>query len=232
MTLGLGVVQQIRSDRRLGVGSPSFLALRSAIDSRRRIRPATASFVISGSARRPSSSSDACRCSTRSLPAAAKWSGTVSPRISSARSTRAAAATAARAERRRLASSKLASRLAVARTSRRIRRSSHVSLVSWAPIRVSNAPMASPSRTTTRSAPRTSRAFALTPSRRAAPTSASAASGPGQLTSSADDRPGSVNEPWAKNAPRQAASASATVPPTTCAGKPRTGRPRRSSRPV
>ena len=63
--------------------------------------------------------------------------------------------------------------------------------------------------------PRTSRAFALTPSRRAAPTSASAASGPGQLTSSADDRPGSVSEPWARNAPRQAASASATLPPTT-----------------
>lgn len=48
----------------------------------------------------------------------------------SARSTRAAAATAARAERRRFASSKFANRLAVARTSRRIRRSSHASLVS------------------------------------------------------------------------------------------------------
>ena len=53
-------------------GSPSIFALRSAIDSRRRIRPATASFVITGSARRPSSSSDACRCSMRSLPAAAR----------------------------------------------------------------------------------------------------------------------------------------------------------------
>ena len=92
--------------------------------------------------------------------------------------------------------------------------------------------MASPSRTTTRSLPRTSRALALTPSRRAAPTSASAASGPGQLTSSADERPGSVSEPCAKNAPRQAASASPTLPPTTWAGSPRTGRPRRSSSPV
>ncbi|SHT61687.1 Uncharacterised protein [Mycobacteroides abscessus subsp. abscessus] len=104
--------------------------------------------------------------------------------------------------------------------------------MSWAPMRVSRAPIASPSRTTTRSLPRTSRALALTPSRRAAPTSANAASGPGQLTSSAEERPGSVNDPCARNAPRQAASASATLPPTTCAGSPRTGRPRRSSRPV
>lgn len=57
-------------------------------------------------------------------------------------------------------------------------------------------------------------------------------SGPGQLTSSAEERPGSVSEPCARNAPRQAASASATLPPTTCAGRPRTGRPRMSSRPV
>ena len=56
-------------------GMPSCLALRSAIDSSRRIRPATASFVIGGSARRPSSSSDACRCSTRSLPAADEMVG-------------------------------------------------------------------------------------------------------------------------------------------------------------
>ena len=70
------------------------------------------------------------------------------------------------------------------------------------------------------------------PSRRAAPTSASAASGPGQVTSSADERPGSVSEPWARNAPRQAASASQVAPDTTCGGSPRTGRPRPSSRPV
>ena len=90
----------------------------------------------------------------------------------SARSTRAPAATAARAERRRLASSKLASRLAVARTSRRIRRSSQASTLSCAPMRVSSAPIASPSRTTTRSEPRTSRALDATPSRRPTPTSA------------------------------------------------------------
>ena len=64
------------------------------------------------------------------------------------------------------------------------------------------------------------------PSRRAAPTSASAASGPGQVISSADERPGSVSEPCARNAPRQAASASHTPPETTCGGSPRTGRPR------
>ena len=56
-------------------------------------------------------------------------------------------------------------------------------------------PIASPSLITTRSTPRTSRAFAVIPSRRAEPTKASAASGPGQVISSADDRPGSVNEP-------------------------------------
>jgi hypothetical protein len=52
-------------------GMPSTFALRSAIDSKRRIRPATASFVIGGSASRPNSSNEACRCSMRNLPAAA-----------------------------------------------------------------------------------------------------------------------------------------------------------------
>ena len=159
-------------------------------------------------------------CSSRRSPASLRWSGTSSPRISSARSTRAPAATAARAERRRLASSKLASRLAVARTSRRIRRSSQAISDSWAPSRVSSAPIASPSRITTRSTPRTSRALAGMPSRRATPTSASAASGPGQVTSSDDERPGSVSEPWARKAPRQAATASQPPPETTCGRQP------------
>ena len=132
-------------------------------------------------------------CSSRRWPAILRWSGTSSARISSARSTRAPAATAARAERRRLASSKLASRLAVARTSRRIRRSSQAISDSWAPSRVSSAPIASPSRITTRSTPRTSRALAWMPSRRATPTSASAASGPGQVTSS-DGRAAGLGE--------------------------------------
>ena len=64
--------------------------------------------------------------------------------------------------------------------------------------------------TTTRSTPRTSRALAVMPIRRAAPTRASADSGPGQVISSALDRPGSVSEPCARNAPRQAASAQQT----------------------
>ena len=64
------------------------------------------------------------------------------------------------------------------------------------------------------------------PSLRAAPTKASAASGPGQVTSSEDERPGSVSEPCARNAPRHAASASAIPPDTTAAGSPRTGLPR------
>ena len=55
--------------------------------------------------------------------------------------------------------------------------------------------MASPSRITTRSTPRTSRAFAEMPRRRATPTIARAASGPGQVISSEDDRPGSVSDP-------------------------------------
>ena len=149
-----------------------------------------------------------------------------------ARATRAEAATAARAERRKFASSKLAKRFAVARTSRRIRRSSQASTDSCAPKRVSKTPIASPSRITTRSTPRTSRALATMPNRRAAPTRASAASGPGQVISNEDERPGSVSEPCAINAPRHAASASQIAAETTCGGKPRTGRPLASTKPV
>ena len=76
-----------------------------------------------------------------------------------------------------------------------MRRSSHASTDSCAPNRVSKTPIASPSRITTRSTPRTSRALATIPKRRAAPTKASAASGPGQVISSEDERPGSVSEP-------------------------------------
>src|SRR5690625_2300372 len=211
---------------------PSSWARLSAMASRRRIRPAMASLVSGGSDSTPSSSRLACLCARRSWPALSRCSGTSSPRISKARSTRAPAATAARAERRRLASSKFASRLAVPRTSRRVRRSSQVSTASWAPMRVSIALMSSPSRMTTRSTPRTSRALAEISSRRAAPTSASAASGPGQVISSEDDRPGSVSEPRARNAPRQAATASPIPADTTAGGSPRTGRPWPSSSPV
>ena len=112
-----------------------------------------------------------------------------------------------------------------ARTSRRIRRSSQASTLSWAPSLVSIALMASPSLITTRSTPRTSLALDPIFSRLAAPTMASAASGPGQVTSSDIDRPGSVSEPWARKAPRQAASQSQVLPATTCLGRPRTGRP-------
>ncbi|CPU67796.1 Uncharacterised protein [Mycobacteroides abscessus] len=97
---------------------------------------------------------------------------------------------------------------------------------------MSSALIASPSRITTRSIPRTSRDLADTPRRRAAPTSARAASGPGHVISRADERPGSVRDPWARKAPRHAASASSTPPETTCGGSPRTGRPRWSRRPV
>ena len=47
-----------------------------------------------------------------------------------------------------------------------------------------------------------------------------------------EERPGSVSEPCARKAPRQAASASHVAPLTTRGGSPRTGRPRRSMRPV
>ena len=117
----LGADNVIESTGRFTTGPA---ARRSAMASRRRIRPAMASLVSGGSASWPSSSRLACRWAIRSLPAIVRCCGASAPRISRARSTRAPAATAARALRRRLASSKLASRFAVARTSRRIRRSS------------------------------------------------------------------------------------------------------------
>ena len=80
--------------------------------------------------------------------------------------------------------------------------------------------------------PRTSRALAVIPKRRAEPTNASAASGPGAVISNAEERPGSVSEPCAKNAPRQADSASHFAAETICGGKPRTGRPLASINPV
>src|SRR5690606_42068581 len=55
-------------------GTPSSLARLSAKASSRRIRPATASLVIGGSANCPNSSSDACRLANRSLPAASRRS--------------------------------------------------------------------------------------------------------------------------------------------------------------
>src|SRR5699024_4572249 len=96
---------------------------------------------------------------------------------------------------------------------------SHTSTALWEPMRVSRAAMSSPSRMTTRSTPRTSRAFALSPSRRAAPTSARPASGPGQVTSRAEERPGSVSEPWARTAPRQADGAAPVFDETGLAGQ-------------
>jgi len=70
------------------------------------------------------------------------------------------------------------------------------------------------------------------PRRRAAPTNARAASGPGHVISRDEDRPGSVNEPCAMKAPRQAASESHVAAETTCGGNPRTGRPFASTKPV
>ena len=85
---------------------------------------------------------------------------------------------------------------------------------------------------TTRCTPRTSRAFAEMPSRPAAPTSAIAVSLPGQVTSSAAERPGSVRLPCARNAPRQIAASSSREPVVSLFGRPRIGRRRASSSPV
>ena len=113
-----------------------------------------------------------------------------------------------------------------------MRRSSQARTLSCAPRRVRRTPIASPSRITTRSTPRTSRALAAIPNLLAAPTRARAASGPGQVISSEDERPGSVSEPCARKAPRQAASASQMFAATTCGGRPLTGRPLPSINPV
>ncbi|CRH92823.1 Uncharacterised protein [Chlamydia trachomatis] len=93
-------------------------------------------------------------------------------------------------------------------------------------------PMASESRTETRSVPRTSFERAAAPNFRAHPTIASATSGPGHVTSSEVERPGSISDPRARNAPRQTAAASSFPDATKVAGRPRTGRRRESTRPV
>ena len=149
-----------------------------------------------------------------------------------ARFTRAAAVTAARAERRKLASSKFANRLFAGRVSRRNRFSSHFMRVTCAPMRASNAPTSCPSRIVTFSTPRDSLVFALIPNRRAHPTSANEVSCPGQFTSKPLLRIGSPSWPDAKNAPRHAASAWSTVPLTTWGGNPRTCCPDRVTNPT
>ncbi len=138
------------------------------------------SLVSGGSARAPNSSREACLCSMRSRPAAARCSGTSSARISRAR---APAHRPRRPHGRNGAGWRRRSwpggwpwhgpRGASAAPPQ-------ASTDSCAPSRVSSAPMASPSRTTTRSTPRTSRALAAIDSRRAAPTRASAASDRGR----------------------------------------------------
>ena len=143
-----------------------------------------------------------------------------------ARSTRAAAAAAAWAERRVFASSKVASLLlAFAFTARDSRLVSHSMRVAGAPMRLSRMPMASPSRSVTRSMPRVSRVLAVNPMRRASPTSASAASWPGHATSKVAVRPGSASRPRARKAPRHAASTPDMSPEMTCRGMPTTGWP-------
>ena len=52
------------------------------------------------------------------------------------------------------------------------------------------------------------------------------------MISRAEDLPGSVNEPWARKAPRQAASESQIAAETTCGGNPLIGRLFASTNPV
>ena len=54
----------------------------------------------------------------------------------------------------------------------------------------------------------------------------------GRVVIEAELDTGSVSEPWARKAPRQAASASLMPPDTTAGGRPRTGRPCWSTSPV
>ena len=72
----------------------------------------------------------------------------------------------------------------------------------------------------------------MIPNLLAAPTKANADSGPGQVISSAEDLPGSVSEPCARNAPRHAASESQIAAETTCGGRPLIGRLLASTNPV
>ena len=70
------------------------------------------------------------------------------------------------------------------------------------------------------------------PSLRATPTKAIATSFPEAVISKAADLPGSVSDPWARNAPRQTACASPIEPATSVAGNPLAGRPLESTNPV
>ena len=187
------------------------------------MRPATASFVSGGSAWWPSSSRLASRCARRSSPASRRCSGTSSPRISSARSTRAHAATAACAERRRFASSKFTSRLTPARTSRRWRSWSHSAAARSAPICGERGADGLALAHDDARHPAHLAGLGGMPSRCAAPTSAMAASGAGQVISSAADRPGSLSVPAARNAPRQIAARSAREPVVSLFGQPAHG---------
>ena len=195
--------------------------------------PATASFVSGGSAWWPSSSRLASRCARRSSPASREVLGhlvaedlerTLDARargdgcLGGAAQVRVVevheAVDARRAPRAAGASGPSRSRL-VRRPSARGRRGSP------------------PLRGRRRGARRALRGpWPGCPGDAPHPTSAIAASGAGQVISSAADRPGSLSVPAARNAPRQIAARSERDPVVSLLGRPRTGRRRWSSRPV
>ncbi len=197
--------------------------LRSAIDNNRRIRPATASSS-SEDRRRPSSSSDARRADTHRRP-----SQVLGHRIAEDLPRHAPPGRPRHRGPRRAAQNgvvEIGERLAVARTHDAAAAPPRpAGVLGLGHQQCRSTP--SPSRTTTRSAPRTT---SLATCRRAAPTSSAPrapATGPPTEGASAQ------SATRAPKCPRHAASASSMLPPTTTwAGRPRTGRPRMSSSPV
>jgi hypothetical protein len=194
--------------KRLGARHAELAARRSAMASSRRIRPAMASLVSGGSASWPSSSRLAWRCLIRSWPAMVRCSGAsgaedlqrpLHPGAGRHRGAGAAAQVGVVevgqpvGGRPDLAAHPplLPGQHAVVRAEPGQHRADRLAVPDHDPVHAAHVAR-----------------LGVIFSRRAAPTRASAASEPGQVISSAIDRPGSVSEPWARNAPRQAASQS------------------------
>ncbi|OLM15665.1 hypothetical protein Ae505Ps2_5797 [Pseudonocardia sp. Ae505_Ps2] len=179
-------------------------------------------MVIGGSARWPSSCNDSSGFRARSRPVASRRSGTPAGGSASSAWTRRVVVAAAWEARSRLAS--CSAPLTGASPVPRRRSGVHACAARGAPIRPSTARTSAWSRTTTRSPWVPGRVSAATPRRRAAPVSAIAVSGDGQISSS-PARPRPPSAPAARNAARQAPARTASSPATTDGGSPRTQRP-------
>ncbi len=162
---GSGVVQRVGGrGGDGGVGTLVSWATRSARASSQRRRPATASLLRGGSARRPSSSNEAWRwCSPQGTDRQQVLRGVLAEDAHRLLNPGGAGRGGGRGAFL-VGGVEGANRLPVLRCcARRRRRSCQPSRLSGASIRVSSAPMASSSRTRTRCAPRTSRVFAVIP---------------------------------------------------------------------